>query len=265
MMFSVADLAFHQRLGLLIDKLGEDELWPALARTLREVAQFDTWVVMLFQRAQAPLVLAGHGASLDATEAFSDYRRRFYQIDPFHSFSQGEVMARAYRLDEVAPDSFRESEYFRQYFAHHVGEDEVQFLLPIKGRGVLSLSLGNRRRFVDQEIGAFQLFTPWLLPLMKQGLRLDTPLQQSLAQAAPDRETRIEDALRQLGAPHLTEREVQVAVLVLCGHSTKAVARQLGIALETVKVHRRNLYAKLEVSNQAGLFLRFSNPEPSRV
>jgi DNA-binding CsgD family transcriptional regulator len=260
MMFSVADLAFHQRLGLLIDKLGEASLWPALVKLLREVAQFDTWVVMLFRADQAPLVLADHGANLADADLFSGYRRTFYQIDPFYSFSQGDLTPRVYRLDEVAPDSFRESAYFRQYFAHNVVEDEVQFLLPIKGQGILSLSLGNRRRFLDEEIGAFQLFSPWIIPLMRKGLQFDALMMQSLAQPVADRATRIEDALRQLGAPRLTEREVQVALLVLCGHSTKAVAQQLGISLDTAKVHRRNLYAKLGVSNQAGLFLLFSSP-----
>jgi len=259
MTIDVASLAFHQRLGRLIDKLGDSALWPALARLLAEVAHFDTWVVMLFRADLPPLMLASHHASSVEALLLADYRCQLYRIDPFYRFSQSEPGAGVYRLDEVAPDSFRDTEYFRRYFIHNVVEDEVQFLQPIKGQGVLSLALGSRRRFQAQEIGALQLFAPWLLPLMQKALQFDHLLLQSLATAPPDRHTRMEDALRQSGRPHLTEREVQVALLVLGGHSTKAVAQQLGISLDTAKAHRRNLYAKLGVTQQAGLFLLFSH------
>jgi len=258
MTIDVASLAFHQRLGRLIDKLGDSALWPALARLLAEVAHFDTWVVMLFRADLPPLMLASHLASLVEAELLADYHCQLYRIDPFYRFSQNEPTAGVYRLDEVAPDSFRDTEYFRRYFIHNVVEDEVQFLQPIKGQGVLSLALGSRRRFQPPEIGALQLFAPWLLPLMHKGLQFDQRLMQSLT-TPPERHTRMEDALRQSGRPHLTEREVQVALLVLGGHSTKAVAQQLGISLDTAKAHRRNLYAKLGVTQQAGLFLLFSH------
>ncbi|WP_199051891.1 helix-turn-helix transcriptional regulator [Aquitalea sp. ASV15] len=260
MQLAVADLAFHQRLGRLMEKLGEPGFWPALARLLADVITFDTWVVLLFQPEQAPHILADHAANLAAADLFADYRAQLYRIDPFYAFSQQQPASGLYRLDHVAPDSFRDTEYFRQYFSRNVGADELQFLLPIPGQGVLSLSLGSRRRFTDVEIGACQLFSPWLLPMMGKAMRLDAYLTEQLRHNPAERQLRLEDALRQRGEPHLTEREVQVALLVLAGHSTKAVARELGISLDTAKVHRRNLYAKLGVSNQAGLFLLFSAP-----
>lgn len=45
-----------------------------------------------------------------------------------------------------------------------------------------------------------------------------------------------------------------VARLTLCGLSSKAIAQQLAISPETVKVHRRNLYLKLGVASHAELF-----------
>ena len=58
-------------------------------------------------------------------------------------------------------------------------------------------------------------------------------------------------------AKKLTERETQVINLVLHGHSTKTVAEKLSISMETVKLHRKHAYAKLEVSSQAELFYLF--------
>ncbi|MBV8680073.1 MAG: helix-turn-helix transcriptional regulator [Aquitalea sp.] len=260
---AVADLAFHQKLGRLIEKLGDSDFWPALARLLAGVATFDTWVVLLFQAEQPPRILADHAANLAAADLFADYRARLYRIDPFYAFSQHAPATGLYRLDDVAPDSFRDTEYFRQYFSRNVGADELQFLLPIAGQGILSLSLGSRRRFSDAEVGACQLFSPWLLPLMGKAIQFDGQLAEQLQHNPAERQTRLEDALRQRGEPHLTEREVQVALLILAGHSTKAIARELGISLDTAKVHRRNLYAKLGVTHQAGLFLLFSAPSGS--
>ncbi|MBN3821885.1 helix-turn-helix transcriptional regulator, partial [Paraburkholderia sp. Se-20369] len=59
------------------------------------------------------------------------------------------------------------------------------------------------------------------------------------------------------GADLLTDREMSIARMVLRGNSSKAIAEKLAISPETVKVHRRHLYAKLGISSQPELFSRF--------
>jgi predicted ATPase/DNA-binding CsgD family transcriptional regulator len=54
---------------------------------------------------------------------------------------------------------------------------------------------------------------------------------------------------RQLADP-LTERELQVLDLIRQGMSNNDIAEQLVIAVETVKVHARNIYSKLGVSGR---------------
>ena len=68
---------------------------------------------------------------------------------------------------------------------------------------------------------------------------------------------RLHSALGAFGSSVLTRREQQVVELVLLGHSTRLVAEKLGISAETVKLHRKHAYAKLEVSSQAELFYLF--------
>ena len=67
----------------------------------------------------------------------------------------------------------------------------------------------------------------------------------------------LDSALKHFGTAYLTERESQVVHLFLHGHSTKSIAERLGISPETVKLHRKNSYAKLDVSSQAELFYLF--------
>jgi DNA-binding CsgD family transcriptional regulator len=46
-------------------------------------------------------------------------------------------------------------------------------------------------------------------------------------------------------------------VQVLEGHSSDAIARSLGISVGTVRIHRRNIYGKLQISSQQELFSIF--------
>ena len=75
--------------------------------------------------------------------------------------------------------------------------------------------------------------------------------------AAVNLRAQLHSALDAFGSSLLTERETQVINLVLHGHSTKTLAEKLSISVETVKLHRKHAYAKLEVRSQAELFYLF--------
>lgn len=258
MQLNVADLAFHQRLGRLLNDMGSETFWQQLAAFLREQVEFDTWVAMLFRQDMPPLVLADNAVNYANDNLFADYMHGLYLLDPFYSFALKCPAAGVYRLDEVAPDSFRDTEYCRHYFSRNVVTDELQFLLPLP-QGTLSHSLGSQRRFKSSEIGICSLVSPWLLPMLRIAARLEERLRQPQGNPLQQSRQQLEEALRLRGTTPLTNREVEVALLILGGHSTKGVARELAISLETAKVHRRNLYAKLGVSSQAALFLLFAD------
>ena len=65
------------------------------------------------------------------------------------------------------------------------------------------------------------------------------------------------NCFRNFGASSLTQREREITQLLLRGHSTKSIARELDIAPGTVMVHKRNLFAKLGITSQYELFSRF--------
>jgi hypothetical protein len=52
--------------------------------------------------------------------------------------------------------------------------------------------------------------------------------------------------------------------MILQGHSTQSIALHLDIAPGTVKIHRKNIYRKMQISTQAELFsvfMGFNLPE----
>jgi DNA-binding CsgD family transcriptional regulator len=63
--------------------------------------------------------------------------------------------------------------------------------------------------------------------------------------------------VRALGDAHgirLSPRQAEVALLILRGHSTVSIGLRLGVSGQTVKVFRKQLYARCGLSSQAELF-----------
>ena len=61
-------------------------------------------------------------------------------------------------------------------------------------------------------------------------------------------------AMAHFGTSRLSEREAEVARLILQGHSSKVIARMLGNSPETVKVFRKRIHTKLGLASSAELF-----------
>jgi len=70
-------------------------------------------------------------------------------------------------------------------------------------------------------------------------------------------EAALREAFAAFGRHRLTQRESEVVTMVLRGHSSEAIGAALKIAPGTVKIHRKNIYAKLGIGSQAELFSMF--------
>ncbi len=64
-------------------------------------------------------------------------------------------------------------------------------------------------------------------------------------------------AMEQMG--QLSQREREVANLVLQGKGNKQIAWLLGISVSTVEFHLKNIYAKLHLSSRVELILKLGN------
>ncbi|MFD1807210.1 helix-turn-helix transcriptional regulator [Gemmobacter lanyuensis] len=52
----------------------------------------------------------------------------------------------------------------------------------------------------------------------------------------------------------LSRRQAEVALLILRGHSTQSIGLRLNLSPQTIKVFRKQLYAKCGLTSQAELF-----------
>ena len=245
------EVGMHAGLGRTVAHIGTQGFWKQLVLLLHQCLPFDNALAIFYPLEGAPQALEEYDAQPSSKPAsMLTYLNGLYLLDPFFQACREGYSSGVYRLEEVAPDHFRQSEYFLNYFHDNVLEDEVQLILQLPGIGTLSLSLGMQRRFSAEDTGLMTMMAAWVLPLMQQHWQQST-------QRAPAMDSQIRDALSQFGCGVLSDRELEIARLVLRGFSSKAMAERLNISPDTVKVHRRHLYAKLDISSQPELFSLF--------
>ena len=180
-------------------------------------------------------------------------------MDPFYRASIEGRPSGLYRLTDVAPEGFRKSEYYKSYYIKTHQSDEICFLTELNESWVANISLSRERdtsRFSRDEIDHLRTTEPLVHELL---LRHWVHRQQRRpeAEAAPDLHAHVETALANFGRSVLTKREYEVIQLLLRGHSTRSSSRELGITPETIRLHRKNVYAKLDVASQSELFVLF--------
>ena len=246
--------ALGRALAAVIQHLDRPSVVDYLAALLRVLVPVDDITLVLFRRSQPPdLVLDASAGPASATN-LSLYLKGAYLLDPFYrAFADG-VTPGCYRLQQLAPAAFRFSEYFRLHFARTGFSDEIGYLLEAAPGVCAHISIGvrdNRFRYSATQQQRLQDFQPLVQQIVLRHGRLgDTTAPATLT-------TQLDSALKFFGRDFLTDREAEVMQLLLRGHSTKSIAERLGISPETVKLHRKHSYAKLDVSSQAELFHLF--------
>lgn len=249
-----------KRLRNAMRSVGTPAFLTHYKRLLSAKLRFDTFLMIRFDVDAPPQMLgAWIRAATIPHSALSEYCERTYLFDPFFQFRGFPTSGALYQLSDIAPDRFFSSEYYLEYYRKTGLCDEIGLLAPLPNGSVAHLSLSRLEQsgpFKRRDLQCLQHHAPVLLELLSQHFAL---LQNSEEPAASKIQfSPLSDIIRvqalELFSVQLTRRESQIAALVLLGHSNSSAALELGIARETNKVHRRNLYRKLSISSQGELF-----------
>ena len=246
----------------VIEALETERFFEALRDFINAAVQIDNCVALAFSADTPPLIL--HQWSPQEPNYFQMlYCQGAYVLDPFYRVSLDDRRGGTFLLDEVAPDSFNESDFYQIYYRKVQMIDEIGLLCPIDERCTLHLSLGRRSRsehYSAADVACIRHLEPILQALLRRHTRQrieqwrKTTLQATTP-AAPGAQI----ASRWLAPYNVTTREAEIAAMVLRGHSNTSIGLTLNISMETVKVHRRNLYGKVRISSQAELYMLFIN------
>lgn len=246
--------------GTLIDAIGSEHFAQTLSDALKGIATFDYTVVFGYLGAARPMDLYDDFPRDKRKVFVEDYQEGPYLLDPFYLACGNQVSPGLYRIKELAPDRFFQGEYFRSYYARTGLAEEIGFLIETPGKAIVVVSLMRAKKaFSAKEFRQLGEFWPVVRAACQRhwgdlatgfgaiaGNSSDDILHQS-----------VELAFTNFGDGVLTPRERQVVEFTLKGHSADAVGRILEISPGTVRIHRRNVYSKLQIRSQGELFSKF--------
>lgn len=238
-----------------------------LIEAARHIVPFTAGLCVVNRVDQPPVYLCDtypDGAPKDAVQR---YVKSTYLLNPFYNAFLIGLHPGIHRMSDLAPDNWHVTDDPPEAVLAH--EEEIGF----RTRGwpenlqelVLAVSLPNG---MMGEISLAQPSQPGgFEPTMVARLQPFYPLfatafRQMWARHLNNTATLVERQapLDDFAIDVLSPREAETVQLVLKGHSSLSISLTLGIALPTVKTHRKNAYAKLGISTQQQLmdaFLRW--------
>ena len=257
---ATADPAWQQRLATTIRSLGSDAFWSRLLDAVSTIAPIDSAVVCVYRRRDVPTILFDK-LLLDERQSFYEtWLRGAYLVSPFYKAFYDRCPPGLYTIRELAPDRFQLSQYYRRYYAHIGAADLAGYLTPLADGQAVLISIGRRGSntpFARRELSALRRVEPVIAALVSSHALTESGASEHAAPTSRRLHEHFQGCFESFGRPALTQRENEVVRLLLRGHSSKSVALELAIAVETVRVHRKNIYAKLGVSTQGDLFALF--------
>lgn len=241
-----------------VTAVGSDQFASTIADLCQGLFGLDSLFISVFSPNKPPRQLFSN-LDAEATErTIVPYLSHAYLLDPFFDLFNLGVGTCVVSLDECAPDDFRASEYYRLFYSEIGLGNEVTIFIATGSGASIVLSLGQRRLLDRVPIAA--------RPALEQYLPVVSALCLKHWPDAGNCDTNsaVAPTIDRFQAGRLSNRETEIVQLMLKGHSTKSMARLLGNSPETVKVHRKRIYAKLKISSQGELFsMFFAAPVPA--
>jgi len=245
--------AWHQATAAIVLASDAGVLATALTDAIGVVVNHEGTCLIAFHNDAGPLVLHHTLEPAGERHYLERYLAGPYLLDPLYQLAIRRRKPTLCRFRDELPDRFRSSEYYRQYCERTHLRDEMDFLVEISARTTLALVVGRRhRRFARSELDRLKTIEP----IVRASMQRIWDLREGDDGQASDEQfhERLTGCFENFGDGVLTHREKQISQLLLRRHSSKSIARELRIAPGTVMVHKRNLFAKLNISSQYELF-----------
>ncbi len=258
----LGNAAWISLLSKCIDSIGDMAFGMSLVNALKSITEFDYLVCFAYHQNEKPICLHHTFSPVNRVVFIDDYLKGPYLLDPFFKACDRKVDTGLYRLRDIAPDRFLQSEYYRSYYIQTGLAEEICYTFYLSNDVAVVISLmrsDGSQRFSAREFKLLKKVVPIISSLAQQqwqdvGGRFET---KNSNLDTGDNQTIIKSTLDALFGERITPRETQVVAQVLEGHSSESIAKSLGISAGTVRIHRRNIYGKLQISSQQELFSIF--------
>lgn len=253
--------------------LGGDGFPDLLLEAIRTVSPFRFALMMVYRPVARPYCVHHTFDNEAAYSAVSRYTEATYVLNPVYNAFLAGLKPGIYRITELAPDAYFSSEVFNSLEIGTHSDEELGYRTPGWPEGLaelivavglpngemleISLSRPASEGYDEGAISRMRLIEPVISAL------LNVYWAQARARLSQSGNSlSLDDLLRDFGRDTLTQREREVAQLILRGHSGESISLHLDISRATVKSHRQNIYGKLNVATQQELFSHFLKSLP---
>ncbi|SEW26504.1 transcriptional regulator, LuxR family [Aliiroseovarius sediminilitoris] len=241
------------RLTAAIKHVGTAEFPAHFCAFCAGLAGADAAYLTAFFDADGPAEIYSTRSDPDTLEALALYLDVAFVLDPFYKLFQAKTGDRVDGLGDIAPDDFRRSEYYAKFFRAVKLRDECGVMLHLTDQAALFLSLGVRGTSRLQVL-RLRACLPAIGALARRHWTVLTP---DRVDGTGRLAAHLDRAFEAFGSSTLSPREGQIARMILQGHSSKSIAISFDNSPETIKVHRKRIYAKLGVASQGELLSLF--------
>ena len=251
----------HAQLADVIRQIDSAAFYPALIRWLCCFFPVDSVSVISYSEDQPPKLLYEALTAQERDIFFARFMDGTYVASPSYRGVMENYAPGVYLWPQLMPDDFRESDLYKSYYQASQIEDLAYiFCTPTAGLHI-QIGLGRHSpnpKFSHSDIANLYELVDVVLELVNKHWKLtgndDPPDSVVLSRHVTER---VKSVLDNFGADILTEREKDIAKLIISGYSSQAAAEKLGISPGTERVHRAKVYAKLNLRSNSELFSLF--------
>jgi len=234
-----------------------DALPEYLMQALELLVPSDIGMIVVYGEKTKPVNIYDNALDSLRSLHIDAYFDGAYLLDPYYRAGIDGIKSGLYRLSDVAPTGFRQSEYYRKYYKPSSSKDEVGFITYLPDGCFANTSLVNIKGSPNFSLNNKEYLRS-CQPVVEDVLtRYWMAKKEREEQDGSQLHSQLEAALGVFATSVLTSREHEVIQLYLHGHNTRSIAERLGISYHTVSLHRKNSYAKLDITSQAELFHLF--------
>ncbi|NRB19826.1 MAG: helix-turn-helix transcriptional regulator [Rhodobacteraceae bacterium] len=271
MLVSTADVTVD-----FIQTIGTDTFFDDLSAVVDRITPYSSLLFFLYRPGAAPILLSKSRVTESFRQGLDNYVNHTYLLNPvYQSFKTG-IESGVYQMSEILPDGYGalissvEFEikidvketigYLTPGWPKHT--EELMLLINLPDGLMIEVTI-LRQRDVGYSRQDYLAMTQ-VFPIVQAVFHKHWELMNRDFTAHASRPS-LDSAFDDFGSEALTAREQEVVKLVLTGHSSESISLRLGTSVPTIKSHRRNIYAKLEIGSQAELFSRFISFLTTRI
>lgn len=258
----LASAEWNEMLGKVLACEGRAKA-EALFDCFQQVLHADELMLFYIRDGAGPSIMAHRSCGAVSADQLQEYTRSFYLADPFYLAIEEVAKNQLMTLREVAErEEFETSDFYIQHYGHTDLVDELCYCITDGKGGFVLLSFARSARmssYSAADIAVARRLAPVMIGCLSSTW---TYLANAVGINAPTLEEMqehqdLKKARDNFGRAVLTDREFQVVQMMLRGYPIDLISSRLKMAEGTTKVHRRNIYRKLDINSKAELFSLF--------